>query len=1464
MASPFDGAFPSSHVKLSHLISVKLDEKNFKLWKQQIDGVVRGHRLQRFITVPAVPPRFISNSGPTHTVESDAYLDWEQQDALISTWLLSTISDSLLPKLVDCKHSWQIWTEVHRYFATLLTTKARQLRSDLRHLSKGALTIEAFMLRVRDLSESLISVGDPVPLRNLIEIVLDALPEEYDSIVAAINSKEELSSLDELEACLLAHESRLDKHRKAILTEPVSVNLAQASLAPSSSPADSTSLTSDAFPSSTNHVTAQAENTNSQHRGGRSSRGGGRFGRGGGRSGKSQCQICHKIGHDASICYHRYTQSMPSAFSAPRIPFNPFMMQTRPQYPPSFGYAAPGYAAPRPSAPRAATPQAFLATSDPSFNNQLWFPDSGASHHVTPDSTNLSDIQSMTGSEQVYMGNGQGLSINSIGSLQFTSPNTTHMPLTLHNLLHVPHITKNLMSVSKFAQDNCVFFEFHPYFCLVKSQDSSKVLLQGVVGADGLYKFHLPAPPMPKSLPSLNSSVVLNASNKLSSSLCKSSMDNSVSPDCTPCNDLTFINKSDSSSDNLPTVNSATACNPALPISHSKYTLWHTRLGHPHYHALTEVLKLCHIPVPSKPLNDLCTACCLGKSHRLPSSLSSTVYTHPFELVICDLWGPAPVTSSSAYTYFLTCVDAFSRFVWVFPLKLKSDTLTQFVHFKTMVELQFNCTIKTVQSDEGGEFRPFTKYLTTLGISHRFTCPHTHHQNGIVERKHRHIVETGLALLAHSQLPLKFWDHAFVTAAYLINRLPSVSLGNQSPYSKLLHKVPDYSHLRVFGCACFPFLRPYNSHKMDFRSQECVFLGYSSIHKGYKCLSPTGRIYISKDVLFHETKFPYVSLFSSIASPASKSSSSPLSSCSFPTLSAPHFPLTSVSPPNATTSLHHASPNALPNTPTATTFSNSAHNTPPAPTSLHHASPNSLHNASPATSPVTPALSSPLTPLTSDPAEASTISPSSLPASISSVPSVQPSAPPLNSHPMVTRSKNGIVKPKLKRTLLLTHINPTSVRQALATPHWFQAMKDEFQALLKNQTWDLVPASSARKPIGCKWVFRVKENTDGSINKFKARLVAKGFHQKAGSDFTETFSPVVKPVTVRIVLTLAVTNRWPIQQIDVNNAFLNGTLEEEVYMQQPPGFEAADKTLVCKLNKAIYGLKQAPRAWFDKLKRSLMLHGFTASRCDPSLFLLNKATLTIMVLVYVDDIIITGNSATFITNLIHQLNSDFSLKQLGKLDYFLGIEVTHLPNGSLHLSQTKYLTDLLSKTNMLNSNGMPTPMVSTSKLSKIGSNVVSDPTQFRSVVGALQYATLTRPEISFAVNKVCQFLSNPLEEHWKAVKRILRYLSGTLHHGLLIQPASPHQPLSLLGFCDADWASDPDDRRSTSGACVFLGPNLVSWWSKKQQLVARSSAEAEYRSMAQLASEMLWVQSLLQELHCRLLPLSSYVIISAQ
>ncbi|KAM6557137.1 hypothetical protein CsatB_004156 [Cannabis sativa] len=297
-------------------------------------------------------------------------------------------------------------------------------------------------------------------------------------------------------------------------------------------------------------------------------------------------------------------------------------------------------------------------------------------------------------------------------------------------------------------------------------------------------------------------------------------------------------------------------------------------------------------------------------------------------------------------------------------------------------------------------------------------------------------------------------------------------------------------------------------------------------------------------------------------------------------------------------------------------------------------------------------------------------------------------------------------------------------------------------------------------------------------------------------------------------------------------------------MQQPPGFEEQGPNMVCKLHKAIYCLKQAPRAWFDKLRTCLLHYGFHSSKADASLFIQFQNNHTTYVLVYVDDILITGSNSTEISTLIAQLNSKFALKDLGDINYFLGIQVTATANG-LHLSQTKYITDILCKAKLECANSLPTPMTGGEKLSCIGSDPVKNPQQYRSLVGALQYATLTRPEIAFAVNKVCQFMHSPLESHWKIVKRILRYLKGTLDYGL---DMSRSTSLELVGFCDADWASDIDDRRSTTGFCVYLGSNLICWSSKKQHTVSRSSTEAEYRSLASLTEEITWIQSLLSEL----------------
>jgi histone deacetylase 1/2 len=481
-------------------------------------------------------------------------------------------------------------------------------------------------------------------------------------------------------------------------------------------------------------------------------------------------------------------------------------------------------------------------------------------------------------------------------------------------------------------------------------------------------------------------------------------------------------------------------------------------------------------------------------------------------------------------------------------------------------------------------------------------------------------------------MPLKFWDHAFLTATYLINRLPFSTLDNKSPYFLLNTQIPDYKFLKNFGCACFPFLRPYSAHKMNFHSKECIFLGYSTSHKGYKCLDSDGRIFLSKDVLFNEARYPYSELFpldTHIPAKGHVLSSFLHTSMPLTTISAPQPAVTTPSP---SPSPVPPSPSPLPSSPNTLSTPLSSHSTHPSPNNNNNTPPSpnispisfdSSHGPVLHATPITTIPFSQVTSQSLSPHSGNSSHQSPNTTSQSSVPVVPHRIHPQNTHTMSTRGKNGIVQPRKNPTLLLTHIEPTSYKQAMQVPDWLTAMKAEHSALINNNTWFFVPLPDNRQAIGCKWVFRVKQNPDGTLNKYKARLVAKGFHQKPGFDYNETFSPVVKPVTVRTVLFLAVTNKWTIQQLDINNAFLNGFLDEEVYMVQPPRFESADKTLVCKLNKALYGLKQAPRAWFERLRSALLKLGFCPSKCDPSLFTLHGNQHMIFLLVYVDDIIIT-------------------------------------------------------------------------------------------------------------------------------------------------------------------------------------------------------------------------------------------------
>lgn len=365
------------------------------------------------------------------------------------------------------------------------------------------------------------------------------------------------------------------------------------------------------------------------------------------------------------------------------------------------------------------------------------------------------------------------------------------------------------------------------------------------------------------------------------------------------------------------------------------------------------------------------------------------------------------------------------------------------------------------------------------------------------------------------------------------------------------------------------------------------------------------------------------------------------------------------------------------------------------------------------------------------------------------------------------------------------------------------------------------------------------------MERYKARLVAKGFTQIEGIDYFETFSPVVKMATNRLVLALASVNRWHLQQLDVSNTYLHGELSEDVYMIVPPGVMGHCSLQCCKLKKSLYGLKQASRKWYEKLSLLLLSCGYNQAHADHSLFIKSAAHDFTALIIYVDDIVLTGNSVHEIAHIKQILHSHFHIKDLDLLKYFLGIEVAHSDAG-ISLCQRKYCLDLLKDSGMTGSKPCSTPMDSALSLHQDSIEPLADPLSYRRLVGRLLYLTSTRPDITFATQQLSQFMGNPTQMHLRAAMRVLHYLKSSPGTGLTFRRDSPIQ---ILGFSDADWATCVDSRRSVTGYCFFLGNSLISWKTKKQNTVSRSSSEAEYQALASATCELQWLNFLLRDLN---------------
>nr|AAT58810.1 putative polyprotein [Oryza sativa Japonica Group] len=432
-------------------------------------------------------------------------------------------------------------------------------------------------------------------------------------------------------------------------------------------------------------------------------------------------------------------------------------------------------------------------------------------------------------------------------------------------------------------------------------------------------------------------------------------------------------------------------------------------------------------------------------------------------------------------------------------------------------------------------------------------------------------------------------------------------------------------------------------------------------------------------------------------------------------------------------------------------------------------------------------------------------------------------------------------------TVYLVDDTPKSISEAYASPdadYWKEAVRSEMDSIIANGTWEVTERPYGCKPVGCKWVFKKKLRPDGTIEKYKARLVAKGYTQKEGEDFFDTYSPVARLTTIRVLLSLAASHGLLVHQMDVKTAFLNGELDEEIYMDQPDGFVVeGQEGKVCKLLKSLYGLKQAPKQWHEKFDKTLTSAGFAVNEADKCVYYRHGGGEGVILCLYVDDILIFGTNLEVINEVKSFLSQNFDMKDLGVADVILNIKLIRGENG-ITLLQSHYVEKILNRFGYIDSKPSPTPYDHSLLLRK-NKRIARNQLEYSQIIGSLMYlASATRPDISFAVSKLSRFTSNPGDDHWRALERVMRYLKGTVELGLHYTG----YPVVLEGYSDSNWISDVDEIKATSGYVFTLGGGAVSWRSCKQTILTRSTMEAELTALDTATVEAEWLRDLLMDL----------------
>lgn len=1007
---------------------------------------------------------------------------------------------------------------------------------------------------------------------------------------------------------------------------------------------------------------------------------------------------------------------------------------------------------------------------------QTWYIDSGASSHCVKDESILNDKVAGNFGE-VCTANNERLAITSKGNAQIELPTAD---IEINNCLFTPALSFNLLSVHEMVQRDCsVVFE-KSSGCTV--YDKFKNVLLNVMPTNGIYAVE---------------------------AITKKSTQGSV-----------FVAKE----------------------SNCEAAILHRKLGHTSYENMAKMnnkvkgIKFRGNKSDIRP----CDVCMSSKMTNATFSSTTKRAEKRLELIHMDLID-MPCRSFGGAKYILCLVDDFTCefFSYLLRGKTQEDVFKCFEEFKALVENKTDERIKSIRSDNGREFKnglmeAFTK---KAGIEHQFTVAYAHQQNGRAERWNRTLEEKIKALLFDSKLPKQAWGEAANHATYLMNR-QICSVHGKIPHELMFNEKVDLSNLQIFGAKMMTFIPKEKRNKLMKHCDDTrVFVGFQGGSKNLRMLDPKlgNVIIVKKAMLKRESQVTSrdgndealdvgsnsvddrmkVTVTSSSGSDGDESDESIESENE------------SLSGESSDSSIDDGGSDYHPSEEESDDTLDDSNN--PIDDSIINVEDESIYESGNNTFVDNPENDPDYDPRLNN---------------ILVVPKTKKKkAKKLRPFQFANLAILSDVETVLKCDSRCHDEDPQSLEEIMRRPdkaEWLDAIKSEYDSHLRNNTWTLVKKPKEAKIISSKMIYKTKFDSNGNAVRRKARLVARGFSQRAGIDYSETYAPVVKYTSIRVLMAIAAKRGLKVHQLDVTTAFLHGSLDEEIYIRQPEGHDDGTGR-VCKLNKSIYGLKQAPKNWNKKLDETLKSFGLIQCKEDPCIYY--SPSMKTIIAIYVDDFLIVYEDEIQFKKIKEVLMKSFDMKDLGPAKGCLGIRIT-LKKGKIELDQEIYLKEVLERFNMTDCNPISTPVQTDLKLVRESSEPEIDRSEipYQEAIGCLLYlARGTRPDISYAVNLVSRFNNSYKQSHWIAVKRIMRYLKGTMTRRLQYTTGG------LIGFVDADWGASCD-KKSTTGYVFILAGAAISWKAQQQKTVATSSTTAELYAAYEAIAEGIWIKKLLVEL----------------